>query len=64
MSYFKTIPLMFIEEIRKTFIILFKLKLVQNIQNKKIENNKQLKSHFEENNIDFDDLNIDFRELE
>ena len=64
MSYFKTIPLMFIEEIKKTFIILFKLKLVQNIQNKKIENNKQLKSHFEENDVDFDDLNIDFRELE
>ena len=63
-TYFKIIPIMFIEEIKKTFNILFKMKLTEKIVKKKILNNRELKSFFEDNLMNFDDFDIDIRQLE
>ena len=63
-TYFKIIPIMFIEEIKKTFNILFKMELTEKIVKKKILNNRELKSFFEDNLMNFDDFDIDIRQLE
>lgn len=63
-KYCKTIPIMFIEEIKKTFNILFKMKLLEKIQHEVITNNNELKLYFKENNVNLDDFYLNIRELE
>ena len=55
---------MFIEEIKKTFNILFKMELTEKIAKKKIVNNRELKLFFEDNLMNFDDFDMDIRQLE
>ena len=63
-TYFKIIPIMFIDEIKKAFNILFKMELTEKIVKKKILNNRELKLFFEDNLMNFDDCDIDIRQLE
>ena len=63
-TYFKLIPIMFIDEIKKTFNIVFKMELTEKIVKKIISNNWELKLFFEDNFMNFDDFDIDIRELE
>ena len=64
MTYVKTIPIMFIDEIKKAFNILFKIRLFKKIKNEKITNNRELRNYFEKNEMNFDDFNIDIRKLD
>ena len=63
-NYCKLIPIMFTEEITKAYNILFKIELNENIINKNIKNNKELKIFFYENEINFYDFGIDIKEIE
>jgi CRP-like cAMP-binding protein len=64
MTYCKTIPIMFPEELKKTFQILFKMKLLDKIQKEIITNNRQLLSYFKENDVNLDDFDLNFKLLE
>ena len=64
MTYVKIIPIMFIDEIKKAFNILFRLKLLKKLHKKKITNNRELNDYFEKNLMNCDDFNINFRQLD
>ena len=62
--YEKIIPIKIVEEIKKTFNIVFKIKLFEKIREEIITNNKELKLYFDNNGMKYDDIDIDKIELE
>ena len=63
-KYYGLIPIKIVEEIKKVYHILFKIKLFEKITQEKITNNKDLKSYFDNNNMSYEDMDIEKRDLD
>jgi len=63
-KYYDLIPIKIVEEIKKVYHILFKIKLFEKISQEKITNNKELKLYFDNNNMSYEDLDIEKRDLD
>ena len=62
-KYYDLIPIKIVEEIKKVYHILFKIKLFEKINLEKITNNKELKLYFDNNNMSYEDIDIEKRDL-
>ena len=63
-KYYDLIPIKIVEEIKKVYHILFKIKLFEKINQEKITNNKELKLYFVNNKMSYDEIDIEKRDLE
>ena len=63
-KYYNLIPIKIVEEIKKIYHILFKIKLFEKLTQEKITNNKELKLYFDNNNISYEDMDIEKRDLD
>ena len=62
-KYYDLIPIKIVEEMKKVYHILFKIKLFEKINLEKITNNKELKLYFDNNNISYEDIDMEKRDL-